>query len=260
MAKLFYTMDETMERLGITEAQIQELIASSKLMDFRDRDKLMFKVDQVDQLANEQQTTPPPQPGTGPNGLSEDDVMFLLQELTGAPTVFGVLLAPRTEGALFVFAGKKPETAMDPGWEKACSVVAARIPNPMVQLLANLLSTEQAGEEGCDLPQFKQLDRAVFLLANAYTDGKDLKDEELQSLIEAIISLSVMIQVNILVKTASREWIKSTLNPDRDPMDVITQINEASLDFDGSLALVNEGVEGDIRTQRLQKIASKLAA
>jgi hypothetical protein len=42
MAKMFYTLEEVCEVLGKSEGQIQE---------FRDRDKLMFKVDQIDLLA-----------------------------------------------------------------------------------------------------------------------------------------------------------------------------------------------------------------
>jgi len=257
MAKLFYTMDEAQKKLGKTEEEILELVESRQLTDFQDGNRLVFKVEQIDQLAlaNGQQT-PPPQPGTSINGLSEEDVRFLLEELTSAPTVFGLLLTPRAEAALFVFAGKKPEKEMGSGWEEACSVIAARLPSPIVQMLANLLSCE----EELDLDQLSLFDEAAFMLANAYTDGSNLQDEKLQSLTEAIMSLAVLIQVNLFVKSASREWIKSTFDPNRDPMDLLTQINEGVQDLEGSLTLFNEAMECDIRTQRLQKIAKQLAA
>ncbi len=53
MAKMFYTMQETAERLGVDEDKVKELGTSGKLQIFRDRDKVMFKRDQVDELAEE---------------------------------------------------------------------------------------------------------------------------------------------------------------------------------------------------------------
>ena len=51
MAKMFYTLDEAAEKLGVDTDQIKELAAEGKLQQFRDRDKLMFKREQVDALA-----------------------------------------------------------------------------------------------------------------------------------------------------------------------------------------------------------------
>jgi hypothetical protein len=53
MAKMFYTLDETAARLGMDEAEVQSLAESGQLQEFRDRDKLMFKVEQVDLLAGD---------------------------------------------------------------------------------------------------------------------------------------------------------------------------------------------------------------
>ena len=52
MAKKFYTLEEAAARLGVSEDQIKKLIDSGRLQQFRDRDKLMFKRDQVDTLAD----------------------------------------------------------------------------------------------------------------------------------------------------------------------------------------------------------------
>jgi excisionase family DNA binding protein len=52
MAKLFYTIDEAAEKLGTTTEEIQAMVESGKLQEFRDRDRLMFKRDQVDLLAS----------------------------------------------------------------------------------------------------------------------------------------------------------------------------------------------------------------
>ncbi len=50
MAKMFYSIEETAEKLGVSVEEIAEMAASGKLQQFRDRDKIMFKVDQVDRL------------------------------------------------------------------------------------------------------------------------------------------------------------------------------------------------------------------
>ena len=54
MAKMFYTLEEAAERLGVDVEQVRELAAEGKLQQFRDRDKLMFKREQVESLAQEQ--------------------------------------------------------------------------------------------------------------------------------------------------------------------------------------------------------------
>src|SRR5262245_32501460 len=51
MAKLFYTLEEAAKKLGKTEADVKDMVSSGQLQEFRDRDRLMFKVDQVNLLA-----------------------------------------------------------------------------------------------------------------------------------------------------------------------------------------------------------------
>ena len=51
MAKLFYSMEETCQKLGKSEQEVMELVESNQLSKFVDGDKLIFKVDQVDLLA-----------------------------------------------------------------------------------------------------------------------------------------------------------------------------------------------------------------
>lgn len=51
MAKLFYTLEEAAERLGVTPNSVRDLVTQGRLQEFRDRDKLMFKVEQVELLA-----------------------------------------------------------------------------------------------------------------------------------------------------------------------------------------------------------------
>ena len=42
MAKLFYTMEEAASKLGKSEDEVQKLIDSGQLQEFRDRDRIMF--------------------------------------------------------------------------------------------------------------------------------------------------------------------------------------------------------------------------
>lgn len=54
MAKMFYTLEEAAAKLGMSEGDVQQLAESGQLQEFRDRDRLMFKVDQVDLLAGDE--------------------------------------------------------------------------------------------------------------------------------------------------------------------------------------------------------------
>jgi hypothetical protein len=51
MAKMFYTLDEAAAKLGKSTGEVQGLISSGQLQEFRDRDRIMLKVEQVDLLA-----------------------------------------------------------------------------------------------------------------------------------------------------------------------------------------------------------------
>lgn len=53
MAKMFYSLDEAAQKLGKSAAEVRDMAASGQLQEFRDRDKLMFKREQVDLLAGD---------------------------------------------------------------------------------------------------------------------------------------------------------------------------------------------------------------
>lgn len=50
MAKLFYTLDEVAQKLAKTPDEVREMARRGEIQEFRDREKLMFKVDQIDLL------------------------------------------------------------------------------------------------------------------------------------------------------------------------------------------------------------------
>ncbi len=53
MAKMFYTIDEVAQKLGKSHDEIKDMAKSGQIQEFRDRDKLMFKVEQIDLLAGD---------------------------------------------------------------------------------------------------------------------------------------------------------------------------------------------------------------
>jgi hypothetical protein len=54
MAKMFYTIEEAAKRLGKSEEEVQQMASSGQIQEFRDRDKLVFKTDQIDLLADDE--------------------------------------------------------------------------------------------------------------------------------------------------------------------------------------------------------------
>ncbi len=51
MAKMFYTMDEVQDKLGSSSDEIKKMVQDGSLREFRDGAKVMFKVDEVDDIA-----------------------------------------------------------------------------------------------------------------------------------------------------------------------------------------------------------------
>jgi hypothetical protein len=51
MAKMFYTLEEVAAKLHKSPDEVKAMAKSGQIQEFRDRDKLMFKVDQIDLLA-----------------------------------------------------------------------------------------------------------------------------------------------------------------------------------------------------------------
>jgi hypothetical protein len=53
MAKMFYSLEEAAEKLGKSTDEVRGLVESGQLQEFRDRDRLMFKREQVDLLSGD---------------------------------------------------------------------------------------------------------------------------------------------------------------------------------------------------------------
>lgn len=85
MAKMFYTLEEAASKLGMSASDVQSLAESGQLQEFRDRDKLMFKVEQVDLLAGDEDglddeiTLADTGPGIEPISLSSSGTSLSLE-------------------------------------------------------------------------------------------------------------------------------------------------------------------------------------
>jgi excisionase family DNA binding protein len=80
MAKMFYSLEEAAQKLRRPETKVLKLVEEGRLQEFRDRDRLMFKREQVDLLA-----------GDGDDLLNKDRY-YLVDEGKGAEG-FGDLVA-----------------------------------------------------------------------------------------------------------------------------------------------------------------------
>jgi hypothetical protein len=51
MAKMFYTLNEVCEKLGKSETEVEAMVASGQIQEFRDGEHLVFKVEQIELLS-----------------------------------------------------------------------------------------------------------------------------------------------------------------------------------------------------------------
>jgi hypothetical protein len=73
MAKMYYNVDETLEKLGCNEEQLRGLVRSGKLREFRDAGKLNYKVEDVDGLVAAQGSLGASSSGSSTGELSLED-------------------------------------------------------------------------------------------------------------------------------------------------------------------------------------------
>jgi hypothetical protein len=76
MAKMFYTLEETMTALGKSEEELKQLNREGRLREFRDGQRHMYKADQVEQLKAELGggAGPAPEPTVGAEPTEQLDV------------------------------------------------------------------------------------------------------------------------------------------------------------------------------------------
>ncbi len=108
MAKMFYTLEEAAQKLGKAVEEVEKLASSGQLQEFRDRDRLMFKIEQVDLLAE----------GAGSLDIA-DDLEPISLASSGSGT--GIGLADSKEGTgVSIFDAEDTEVA-DPSAQTVMS-------------------------------------------------------------------------------------------------------------------------------------------
>tara|TARA_Y100000310_G_scaffold339480_1_gene432256 strand:- start:3614 stop:4057 length:444 start_codon:yes stop_codon:yes gene_type:complete len=72
MARLFLYLEEVAEKLGISDSEARSLGANGDLQVFRDRDKIMFKVDDVERYIERKNNPPEPEPEPEPKPAPDE--------------------------------------------------------------------------------------------------------------------------------------------------------------------------------------------
>ncbi len=111
MAKMFYTLEEAAEKLGKSIQEVEQMASSGQLQEFRDRDRLMFKIEQVDLLAD------------GGDDAGDIDITDDLEpiSLASSGSASGISLADSKEGTgISIFDAEETETA-DPSAQTVMS-------------------------------------------------------------------------------------------------------------------------------------------
>jgi hypothetical protein len=74
MAKMYYNVEEALQKLGCNEDQLKGLVRAGKLREFRDAGKLNYKVDDVDALAAAQSSLGGSGSGSSPGGSASGEL------------------------------------------------------------------------------------------------------------------------------------------------------------------------------------------
>jgi hypothetical protein len=109
MAKLFYTIDEAAQKLGKSAEDVKALVSSGQLQEFRDRDRLMFKVDQVNLLASGGDEEASSASGTG-IPLAESGEMGAISLASDSGTGMN-LESPKEQTGISIFETEETEQA-----------------------------------------------------------------------------------------------------------------------------------------------------
>jgi hypothetical protein len=105
MAKMFYTLEETAELLGKSTNEVKGMVTSGQLKEFRDRDNLIFKKEQVDLLAHKDDDGIPLADSKGGSGLT------LSLEDSGGGSGIQIDESPKEKSGISIFDTEDLDTA-----------------------------------------------------------------------------------------------------------------------------------------------------
>jgi len=103
---MFYTLEETAEILGQSTDQVKGMVASGKLKEFRDRDNLIFKKEQVDLLAHNDDDGIPLADSKGGSGLT-----LSLDDSGGGSGGIQIDESPKEKSGISIFDTEDLDTA-----------------------------------------------------------------------------------------------------------------------------------------------------
>lgn len=167
MAKLFYTLEEAAEKLKRSTHDVQQLIQSGQLQEFRDRDKVMVRIEAVDSLAQDDEELELPLDATGDaSGVS----------LTGFGSSFGMDSgagdsalaasgAPSTPAEAAI-----PEAPLDLGDSPPSLPAAPVTEEPLAQGDSSIVDLSGIAKAEADSPQVPE-EPLIDLAASASSSG-----------------------------------------------------------------------------------------
>lgn len=92
MAKMFYSLEEAAQRLGKSPDDVREMAQRNEITEFRDGERLIFKVDQIDLLAGDDEEASSSDTSGSMIPLvdsSEESALGLVDSRSGSGTGFG---------------------------------------------------------------------------------------------------------------------------------------------------------------------------
>jgi hypothetical protein len=86
MAGMFYSLDEAIAKLNMTQEQLKDLVREGKLREFRDGSNVLFKVDEVDALTPDLSSIAFEESAAMPEGAAGKDEISLVPEAVAPET------------------------------------------------------------------------------------------------------------------------------------------------------------------------------
>lgn len=148
MAKMFYTLEETAEILGKSTGEVKGMVSSGQLKEFRDKDSLIFKKEQVDLLAHKDDDGIPLADSKGGSGLT-----LSLEDSGGGSGGIQIDESPKEKSGISIFDTEELETA-DPSAVTQVSNTGQELTMESVGSGSGLLDLTREGDDtslGADL-------------------------------------------------------------------------------------------------------------
>ncbi|MGE3107968.1 MAG: helix-turn-helix domain-containing protein [Phycisphaerales bacterium] len=148
MAKMFYTLEETADILGKSAGEVKAMVSSGQLKEFRDKDNLIFKKEQVDLLAHKDDDSIPLADSKGGSGLT-----LSLEDSGSGSGGIQIDESPKEKSGISIFDTEDLDTA-DPSAVTQVSSTGQELTMESVGSGSGLLDLTREGDDtslGADL-------------------------------------------------------------------------------------------------------------